>query len=310
VSAVGLARILTYNAWLAAAAGGAFAAATVTPLDAQVPLADRNISPVYEGWLPNPDGSFDLVFGYFNRGWDDEVTIPLGPANTIEPGGPDRGQPTYFFPRRNRFVFKVRVPKDFGAKEIVWTLTSNGRTEKTFGTLRPDYVLDDTVIMSNIGAGGALSTSPDMVGNQAPVLTLEGATRRTAQVGERVSLAAVATDDGKPNRRNMPAALGGSYILPQSANGLRLSFFVYRGAGRAVAFDPPQTKVWEDTRDGGGSPWSAGFIVPPVPEGGRWQARVSFAEPGTYVIRALAHDGGLFSWQDITIVVGSTDTGR
>ena len=64
----------------------------------------------------------------------------------------------------------MRVPKDFGAKEIVWSVASHGRTEKAYGTLKPDYVLDDTVIMSNIGAGGALSTSPDMVGNKPPVL--------------------------------------------------------------------------------------------------------------------------------------------
>ena len=101
----------------------------------------------------------------------------------------------------------------------------------------------------------------------------------------------------------MPAILGGNYILPTTANGLRLSFFVYRGTGKAVTFDPPQTKVWEDTRDGGGSPWSAGWNVPPIPEGNKWQARATFAEPGTYVIRALAHDGGLFSSQDVTVVV-------
>jgi hypothetical protein len=239
-----------------------------------------------------------------NREWDKETTIALGPGNTMDPGGPDLGQPTHFFPRRNRFVFTVRVPKDFGRKEIVWTLTSKGRTEKAFGTLRPDYVLDDTVIMSNIGAGGALSTSPDMVGNKAPTLSIEGAKGRTAKVGEPVTLAAIATDDGKPNKRNMPALLGGSYILPQGANGLRLSFFVYRGPGKAVTFDPPQTKVWEDTRDGGGSPWSAGFVVPPIPEANKWQARATFREPGSYVVRALAHDGGLYTSQDITVVVG------
>jgi hypothetical protein len=263
---------------------------------------DNNITPVYEGWLPIDDGSFDLVFGYFNREWDAETTIPLGPANTMDPGGPDRGQPTHFLPRRNRFVFNVRVPKDFGTKEIVWTLTSKGRTEKAYGTLKPDYVLDDTVIMSNIGAGGALSTSPDMVGNKAPVLTIEQ-TKLTAKVGVPVTLDAVATDDGKPNKRNMPSALGGNYILPQTANGLRLSFFVYRGTGRAVTFDPPQSEVWEDTRDGGKSPWSAGFVVPPIPEGNRWTARVTFAEPGSYVIRALAHDGGLYTARDITVSV-------
>ena len=36
------------------------------------------------------------------------------PPTRIEPGGPDQGQPTHFLPRRNRFVFRIRVPKDFG----------------------------------------------------------------------------------------------------------------------------------------------------------------------------------------------------
>jgi hypothetical protein len=289
------------HAWLILA----IAMATLASVAAQVPVPkdNDNITPVYEGWLPNADGSFELVFGYMNREWESETSIPLGAANTMDPGGPDHGQPTNFFPRRNRFVFKVHVPKDFGTKEIVWTLTSKGRTEKAYGTLKNDYVLDDTVIMSNIGAGGALSTTPDMVGNKPPVLNIEGSKNRTAKVGEPLAFAAVATDDGKPNKRNMPAVLGGNYLLPQSANGLRLSFFVYRGPGKAVTFDPPQTKVWEDTRDGGGSPWSAGWVVPPIPEGNKWQARATFTEPGTYVIRALAHDGGLFTSQDVTVVV-------
>jgi hypothetical protein len=289
------------HAWLIVA----IAIATLASVAAQVPVPkdNDNITPVYEGWLPNADGSFDLVFGYMNREWESETSIPLGAANTMEPGGADQGQPTNFFPRRNRFVFKVHVPKDFGTKEIVWTLTSKGRTEKAYGTLKNDYVLDDTVIMSNIGAGGALSTTPDMVGNKPPVLNVEGSKNRTARVGEPVAFSAIATDDGKPNKRNMPALLGGNYLLPQSANGLRLSFFVYRGPGKAVTFDPPQTKVWEDTRDGGGSPWSAGWVVPPIPEGNKWQARATFTEPGTYVIRALAHDGGLFTSQDVTVVV-------
>jgi hypothetical protein len=291
---------------LLAVAVCAIAALTLRPspeLHAQIAKSVANITPIYEGWILQDDGSFELVFGYLNRDWDEQVHLPLGPANTIDPAGPDRGQPTNFFPRRNRFVFSVRVPKDFGDKELVWTLTSKGRTEKAYGSLRPDYVLDETVIMSNIGAGGALSSTPDMVGNKAPVLSLKTEKALTAKVGEPLALSAMATDDGKPNRRNMPAALGGSYLLPQTGNGLRLSFIVYRGPGRTVTFDPPQAKTWEDTRDGGGSPWSAGWVTPPVPEGNVWQARATFTEPGTYVIRALAHDGGLFSSQDVTITV-------
>jgi hypothetical protein len=272
-------------------------------VNAQVPKEVPNITPVYEGWIPNADGSYDLVFGYLNRPWDGELHVPVGAANAMDPGGPDLGQPSYFFPRRNRFVFSVRVPRDFGKREIVWTLTTRGRTEKAYGSLRPDYVLDDTAIMSNIGAGGALSTTPDMVGNKAPVLAVKSGRTVTARVGEPLAIAAHATDDGKPNRRNMPLRLGGNYMLPQSGNGLRLSFFVYRGDGRTVTFDPSQAKTWEDTRDGGGSPWSAGWVTPPIPDGNLWQARATFAEPGQYVIRALAHDGGLYSYEDVAVTV-------
>ncbi len=290
------------HARLATIGAIALAAIAAVGVTAQIQPSINNVTPIYEGWVPNPDGSFELHFGYINRDWSQSVSVPIGPENTMG-ATPDLGQPTNFFPRRNRFVFQVHVPKDFGTKEIVWTLTTKGRTEKTYGSLRADYALDDTSIMSNIGTGGGLSTTPDMVGNKAPTLALEGAKNRTAKVGEPVALTAVAKDDGKPNVRNMPARLGSDYTLPQSATGLRLSFFVYRGRNAAVTFDPPQVETWENTRDGGGSPWSAGFKTPPVPEGNTWQARATFAEPGTYVIRALAHDGGLWASQDITVTV-------
>ena len=103
---------------------------------AQQPTKGLNIAPVYEGWEQNADGSFDLIFGYFNRNWDEWIDVPVGAANTMEPGGPDQGQPTHFLPRRNQFVFRIRVPKDFGNRELVWTLTSNGKTEKAYGTLK------------------------------------------------------------------------------------------------------------------------------------------------------------------------------
>jgi hypothetical protein len=293
---------LTARASWAIVLTSAVAGLGLATVSAQIQPTVANITPVFEGWVPNADGSFELLFGYINREWSGELHVPLGPNNAMEPGA-DLGQPTNFFPRRNRFVFQVHVPKDFGTKEIVWTLTTKGRTEKAYGTLKPDYVLDDTSIMSNIGAGGGLSTTPDMVGNQAPVLKFEGPKSRAAKVGEPVAFAALATDDGKPNRKDMPALIGGNYMLPASANGLRLSFFVYRGPGASVTFDPPQTEVWEDTRDGGRSPWSAGFKTPAVPAGNKWQAQATFAEPGTYVVRALAHDGGLWAAQDVTVVV-------
>jgi hypothetical protein len=96
--------------------------------------------------------------------------------------------------------------------------------------------------------------------------------------------------------------VGQSHFVPNSATGLRLSWFVYRGAGK-VSLDPPQTKVWEDHRDGGNSPWSAGWSTPPIPPDNRWTVHATFSDPGTYVLRALAHDGGLIDYDDVTVTV-------
>ena len=74
----------------------------------------QSISPAYEGWWQNPDGSYTLFFGYMNSNWAEELDVRIGPDNNIEPGGPDRGQPTHFYPRRNMFLFTVQVPEDFG----------------------------------------------------------------------------------------------------------------------------------------------------------------------------------------------------
>ena len=285
---------------LAVAALAALAAMTVAgvAVTAQAP----NIAPVYEGWEQNADGSFNLVFGYLNRNWSGEIDVPVGPDNTIEPGGPDQGQPTHFFPRRNQFLFRVRVPKDFGTKELVWTITSHGKTERAYGTLKPDYIIDDTVLMANYGAGGQLGTTPDLIGNKTPVLEVQGDRTRRVKVGEPVLLAAVATDDGKPRPRAMPPVVGASRTLPDSATGLRLAWFKYRGAG-PVTFDPPQFTVWQDTRDGANSPWAAGWRTPPTPPDNAWAVRAMFSEPGQYVLRCIAHDGGLAASENITVIV-------
>src|SRR6478672_1926590 len=62
----------------------------------------QNVAPYFEGWIKNADGTFDLVFGYFNRNYQEELAIAPGPENRVEPGNPDQGQPTYFLPRRQR----------------------------------------------------------------------------------------------------------------------------------------------------------------------------------------------------------------
>lgn len=266
--------------------------------------AGQAIAPAYEGWEQNEDGSFNLVFGYFNRNWEEVIDVPVGPDNHIEPGGPDRGQPTRLLPRRNRFVFRIRVPADFGDQELIWTLTTNGRTERAYATLKRDYYIDDLVVQANYGASGAAGATPESEANEAPVLAVEGQSFRTVAAGEPLTLRAVVTDDGLPTARPLaptsPRSPG--RITTDSATGLRMSWFVYRGSGD-VAFDPPQIKVWEDTREGEESPWSPGWSTPEAPEDGRWEVDVTFSEPGSYVLRALAHDGGLAVSADVTVTV-------
>jgi hypothetical protein len=272
------------------------------PPRAQQPTTGLNIAPVYEGWEPNADGSFDLIFGYFNRNWNEWIDVPVGAANSIEPGGPDQGQPTHFLPRRNQFVFRIRVPEDFGSRELVWTLASHGKSEKAYGTLKPDYVVDATVMAANFGAGGQTGTMPDLVGNVGPVLKIEGERTRRARVGEPVTLVAVATDDGKPRVRPMQAPIGGNRTVPNSATGLRLAWVKYRGAGE-VTFDPRQFSTWEDTRAGANSPWALGWRTPQVPVDNTWETRAIFKAPGEYVLRCVAHDGALMATGHVTVVV-------
>ena len=163
-----------------------------------------NVSPAYEGWERDADGQRYFLFGYMNHNWEEEIVAPAGPDNAIEPGGPDRGQPTRFLPRRNRFMFRVPVPEGFSdTDEMVWTLTTNGVTEKAYATLRLDYFVDSMVRASEQGAIGAGTTNPVIRSNTAPTLTIEGATERQVRVGEPLTLVARATDDGIPESRRL-----------------------------------------------------------------------------------------------------------
>ena len=82
-----------------------------------------------------------------------------------------------------------------------------------------------------------------------------------------------------------------------------MSWIVYRGEGSDVKFSPRQISVWEDMRDGANSPWASGWAAPTAPADNRWEASATFDEPGTYIIRAWADDGGLMSYEDVTVRV-------
>ena len=294
----------------------------------------QNISPAYEGWEQAADGTKYFLFGYMNRNWEEEIDVPVGLDNGFSIGGADQGQPTHFLPRRNRFVFRVKVPAGFTDRdELIWTLTTHGKTEQAYATLRPDYVVDDVVKASETGALGAGTSSPEVRGNRAPSVHIQELKARSVNAGEPITLVSEIKDDGIPTPRgegfagaavaNTPrldavAATGQSQnaqrpnraMLPPSRVtvgknvGLHVSWFVYRGpAGAHVTFDPPQVKAWEDTRAGANSPWAPIWSAPAPPSDGRQAVQVTFSAPGTYVLRTLADDGALTASDDVTILV-------
>ena len=317
------------------------------------------VVPGYEGWQEDADGSKYFLFGYMNRNWEEELDIPVGADNGFAPGNADQGQPTHFLPRRNRFVFRVPVPKSFTDKdELIWTIASKGKTEKAYASLRADYKVDDVVKASETGALGAGTSSPKVRANKAPMVKIDGEKNRTVKVGQRLSIATLVTDDGVPRAfteaeltaafaararaasaaaaaslpgegaggRGAATAPGGASgsgaapAAPPSAArfnpamlpptrvtvgknlGLHLSWFVYRGAGK-VHFSPEQIKAWEDTRAGANSPWAPIWFAPAIPADNKIPVDITFDEPGTYVLRALADDGALTTGENVTVTV-------
>jgi len=258
----------------------------------------QSIQPIYEGWERNPDGSANMVFGYLNRNYVQEFTIPVGAQNGFDEAPADRGQPTYFYPRENHWLFKVTVPKDWPkTKELVWTVVANGKTEKARGVLTDIMEVDRKVEAENNG-GGAVNDDL-LYKNQRPTIKMASTAR--AQLDTALSLSADVTDDGIPPARERGRGAGGrggdpslrgappsptNVPLPQAprppqGGGLSVLWIAYRAPAK-VAFEP------------------AGYI--PVKDG-KVATTAKFSQRGTYVLRAIAFDGMLRTMEDVTVTV-------
>ena len=234
----------------------------------------QNVQPVFEGWERNDDGSFTMVFGYLNRNYEEQPSIPVGPNNLFEPGQADRGQPTRFYNRRQQFVFSVRVPADWGREQdLVWTVTHNGRADQAVGHLWPVWEIDAGVRRLNRGTGSAQGYAD----NQRPFISLEGGDELEVTLPDSIEIAVIAGDDGIPppnprlaERTPRRGPKSQAVVDPRSAaaTGLAVTWLQWRGPG-AVSFDSQ---------------------VPEIGEGGRAATRVSFSAPGTYVLQAVADD--------------------
>ena len=132
-----LASFLLAVSWIVVARGQGASGLPIEP----VKETGQSVTGAFEGWYENPDGSYTLLVGYFNRNSKQTLDIPVGPNNRIEPGGPDLGQPTFFQPRRQWGVFTVIVPKDFGKQRLTWTIVANGQTTSVPLHLDPLWIV-------------------------------------------------------------------------------------------------------------------------------------------------------------------------
>jgi hypothetical protein len=269
----------------------------------------QGLQPIFEGWSKNPDGTFEMWYGYYNRNFLETLLVPVGPDNVIGlPAGPenkisltqaDRGQPTVFLPRIHRKAFSVAVPGDFGKKQLVWTVTVRGETQKAIGWLQREWEIDPIY--------GGKARNAESLKNKPPELTLN--VPSTVKLPNPLALAATVVDDGLPTPRkgppsraigqetpptlkplpdqaeipvNVPGIGGGrgAGAGGQGPQGLVLNWIVWRGPA-AVTFDHATTQV-KDPK----------VIV-----------TATFTKPGTYVLRAIADDGELHVNKDVTVTV-------
>lgn len=213
--------------------------------------AGQSVTPSFDGWFKNADGSFTLVFGYFNRNFEESVDIPVGPNNRLDSGTEDRGQPTHFLPRRQFGAYALRVPADFGAGTLTWTLINRGGTFKVPGYLRPEWEIAPLVETTT-------DTKPPLVAFDATGKAGEGPAGpvRTASVAVGAPLELVAWVTARP----------GEHEEVPSGRGVPILWSHYRGPGTAT-FNPERPKV-----DGTGKATTT----------------VRFTDPGEHTLRLLA----------------------
>ena len=242
-------------------------AGATLPVRAQLPFAavkssGQTVTPAFEGWYRNPDGTFSISFGYFNRNADEVVQIPIGPDNFIEPGDANQGQPTEFQPRRNWGVFAIKVPAGFGEKKITWTLKFRGATYAIPGNLHPNWQIDalegeagygNTPPVVKFAADGPEARGPGGI-TAGPV---------TATTSQPLALTVWASDDGKG-----PAAAGRAGAAP-AAPVVTLAYFKHQGPGK-VTFTPATGRA--------------------AAAGGQANTSVAFSAPGDYILRVRATD--------------------
>ena len=242
-----------------------------TPIAAQLPLtpiraSGQSVTPAFEGWYRNPDGSYSISFGYFNRNSKEILEIPIGPDNNIAPGAANQGQPTSFQPRRHWGVFAVIVPANFDPKtKVAWTLKDRGESYTISGSLHPLWEIDALQGDASDNTPPALKFSETGAEGQGPAGITVGPL--TAKMNAPLTVTVWARDDG---RGVASIASSGRGATPM----VSLAFFKHQGPGD-VAFTPAGARV--------------------AAAGGTATTTATFSQPGEYILRVRANDSSISS---------------
>ena len=246
------------------------------------PPEGQAIIPVMEGWVANEDGTTTISFGFINRNSDQDVEIPIGENNFIEPAEFDGMQPTHFPSGRGTGVFTVTLPADQEDTDVWWRLTS-GESEllevpgrrgvsayeldfvrpRPQGSLQPLAAFGDAALAAGLTAG----------------ISVHGA---TVTAGEQIELVVNARD---PAERDTDDPRFGEPL------DMNVEFNKHQGPGEVTFERDPEAPVPENpfAED---DPRFEFFTGPQnneaIIEGGEGSAMVlvTIAEPGDYVIRA------------------------
>src|SRR5437764_1934170 len=249
----------------------------------------QDVFPVFEGWAKNPDGSYAMWFGYFNRNYAETPVLPVGPDNKIEPGAIDRGQPTFFYTRTHRMGFTVSVPSDWGKKELTGTLTVHGKAEKAVAWLQPEWEIDPLF--------GGKYQSPEAQKNQPPTLALK--VPSTSTVSKPTTLIASITDDGLPILKPPPKIAVGqetppTLVAPPGQIEIPVNVPTLgeggRGGGRGRGGEPQQGVIVTWTLWRGPAAVTFSPALTRVVKSGDAVVTATFEKPGSYVLRAKAND--------------------
>ncbi len=235
------------------------------------PLKDSglNVYPAFEGWYQNKDGTYTLLIGYYNRNKKQILDVPIGPQNRIEPGGPDQGQPTHFLIGRGWGTTAIRVPKDFGDKKLIWTLTTNGKTVSIPFGLTKGYQIEPFLDAAMGNTPPTIKFESNAAGATGPPPPLAQAFAVSGAAGEAIPLTVHITDDGhEESPTGGGAAAGGGGGGFQRPPRLSITMSKFRGPGD-VKFNNARPTVGKD---------------------GSATANATFSQPGEYLIRVEGND--------------------